>query len=984
MILWSRFLGRRNVMIACAAVVIVAIGAGLGIYLSTRSHPVQTAATKHVGPAPSVAPPGTKAVATPQQAVFLTVTKTVPAAGSRGNALDTAITIDFNLPVTAAQVTGFLGVVAPGSQTPTVKGTVRQGATDSEVVFTPSAAFQPNGTVQVTLRSGLQSADGSSLDNDYSFNFATIPDPRTVSFIADYQGIARLVNAASGKPVNLTIEVGEGIPGNVQLKTYRASVQDLLNSLVYTDNGYAQRPVNTASMGLVDNGGTTITASGARITSVLQGADVTVSQPDGLYVVVAVDPNNQYGAVFVNFSKYAILLRQDDQRVVVAGEDLSSGAATTQFAISFYNLQNGVHVKASSTFTGTAEIPAKFPSGFDLAVAQAGDQNVIVPMAAPETNAEIKVTTDLSQQLKVFVTTDRLAYHKGDTVRFGGAVRLSNDQAYTLGSGVKVQVWSPLSGALATVTAVADGTFSGSFVMPAAAFNADGTDNVFLILAQAPSTTVASPYLVTASTTIVAAGTHSPATSVTVTFDKASYLAGDTIVAGIAGPANGTVMVGVFASQHAVHPIEVEAFNGPSSWGDSVVSDVRVKLDATGHGTYSVKANVAQKAADEEITVAATYGTGAAQAVGARTAVVYQAADEVFLVPGRLAYRAGDNVIASFVVEARDGSRVPGAAMSYELDSTDYSGSAAITTVVGSGTVTTDANGVGVLRTPMATQGDITLRVKGKDAAGNVFADEVGLGLEVFGNFDYGGGFNPRLDVLTDKLAYAPGESAVLTVTSPAAETALLSLERGRIHDYRLVQLVKGDNTLHVTITPDLAPGFNAVLSYFQGGDYTSQSVPIKVNNSARMVTVKLTSDQATYTKGQTARVTIAVADAGGAAVAASALVDGYDARTSAFKLVDKDSLAGAFLTPDPPTTNASSSLLGIGTSGGRCGGGYFAGTPDPTFAGQAVVWSPDLVIDASGHATVQVPVSVPVRLVVFVGTKNSGWGQAEIDLVVQ
>jgi uncharacterized protein YfaS (alpha-2-macroglobulin family) len=976
---WFRFLGRRPVMIASAAVVIVAIAAGAGVYFASR-HNLQPKATGHVGPAPSVAPAGSTAVATPKQAVVLTIVKTVPQAGSSGNAVTTPITLDFNLPVDPASVKSYLGVIgatgAGGAAAPTVNGTLTQGAGPEEVIFKPSGSFPTGATVQVTVRGGLLSVDGSGLANDYAFSFTTVPSPRTVTFLSASE-MVRLVNAAPGQPVNLTIQAGEGLSGNVVLKTYKASVQDLLAAFVYGSSGYGDKAVDTSAMTPVDNGGTTMTASGARTSVVQDSVGVTVSQPDGLYVVVAADSAGQYGAVWVNFSRYAVLLRQDDQRVVVAGEDLTTGEATAQFAITFYNLLNGVHVKATGTFTGAAEYPAKYPSGFDLAVAQVGGESVIVPVGAPETNADTKVTADLSQTLKVFLTTDRLAYHKGDTVRFAGAVRVSNDQSYTLGSGMKIAVWSYVAlDNLATATVAADGTVSGSFAIPAAAFNADGSDSSLVLFAGSPTRT-GRLFLDFASAIIIAAGSRSPGATVAVALDKATYVSGDTIVASITGPASKQVNLAIYASQHPAQPAEFDAFSGATAWGDSVKDGIPVQLDASGRATYSFKGNIAQKAADEDITVAATYGTGSAQAVGARPAIVFQAADEVFLLPGRTSYGQGDTVVVPFIVEGRDGSRVPNASMSYELDSTDYSGNSAVTTVVNSGAVTTDAGGLGVVRAPLATKnGQITLRVKGRDAAGNVFEDDLALG--------YGGGINPRLDLVGDKIAYAPGDAARLTVTSPAAETALVSLERGRVHQYRLVQLGKGDSSLTVNVTPDLAPGFNVVISYFQGGEYSSQVFPINVNNSARLLKVKLTPDQPAYTKGQTAHVTIAAVDASGAAVAGSALANAYDARMSAFKLVDKGSIAGAFLTPDTMTTNGSSSLLGIGTYGGACGGGYFAGPPDPTFVGQAVVWSPDVAIDASGHATLDVQVSMPVRLVVFVATKDSGWGQAEIDLNVQ
>lgn len=981
--------GRRWVQVGVAAVVIVAIGAGVGIYAASRQHRAQPAAARNVGPAPSVAPAGSTAVATPRRSSVLTVVKTSPSNGTVGVAVDSAITLDFDLAIDPAAVNNFLGVQ---SSQGIMAGTTSAGGAPEEVVFKPAQPFSTNATVNVTLRSGLTSLDGSALDGDYSLNFATQPSPASISFLSGYEQV-RLVNSSSDRPVTLTVQSGTQVPASVVLKTYRASAQDLLTAFVYSNSGYLDKPLNTSAMTLIDNGGLAMTASGARTSNVQDNVQVTVGEPDGLYVIVAGDAAGQYGSVWVDFSHFGVLVRQDDQRVIVVGEDLATGATTDKFDITFYNLLNGVHARTTGSFTGTAEYAARYPSGLDMAVAEAGGEMVVVPMGTPETNGDLRVTTDLSQQPKIFVATDRLAYRKGETVRFAGAVRISNDQAYTLGSGLKVAVWSWVThGNLAVVNVAADGTFSGSFVIPAAAFSSDGTDAALTLLASAPANTNGNSYLST-SFNVIALGAHSATSSLTVALDKTSYLASDTIVASLSGVSSSgqplagqTLTVSVYANQHTVQPAEVDNFPSPTTWGQPVQQNAKVKLDATGHGTYSFRANIAQKAADEEITVAATYGTGASTAVGVRTAVVYQAAAEVFLLPARSAYRTGETVVAPFVVEARDGTRIPGAVMAYVLSSTDYAGSQAITTVLASGTVTADSSGVGVVRAPLTSpQGAINLQVKGKDQAGNVFEDDATVVVDVPAFVSSWGGTNPRLDVLSDKIAYAPGDTAQLTVTSPAAATVLLSTERGRVHQFRLVQLAKGNNQLSLDVTPDLAPGFNLVFSYLEGGQYTSQTLPMRVRNSAHILKVTLTADQASYTKGQTAHVTLAVTDGGGAAVAASVLADGYDARTATYRFVDQDSIAGTFLTPDRWTTNGSSSLLGVGAWGGMCGGGEYGGPPDPMYAGQSVLWTPDLAVDAAGHATVDVPLTVgTVRLVVFAGTAASGWGQAEIDLKVQ
>src|SRR5207248_2985785 len=158
---------------------------------------------------------------------------------------------------------------------------------------------------------------------------------------------------------------------------------------------------------------------------------------------------------------------------------------------------------------------------------------------------------------------------------------------------------------------------------------------------------------------------------------------------------------------------------------------------------------------------------------------------------------------------------------------TDYQGDKAITTVVASGTTSSDGDGLGTVRaTYRGPDASLTLRIKGKDASGNVFEDarDVTIGWLV-----------TQLDVATDKIAYKVGDSAHLTVTSPAAFNVLLSLERGRVHQYKWISLAKGSNALTVDVTPDLAPGFTAAFSYIRDGRYSSEVFPVSVNNCSRL-----------------------------------------------------------------------------------------------------------------------------------------------------
>jgi len=309
--------------------------------------------------------------------------------------------------------------------------------------------------------------------------------------------------------------------------------------------------------------------------------------------------------------------------------------------------------------------------------------------------------------------------------------------------------------------------------------------------------------------------------------------------------------------------------------------------------------------------------------------------------------------------------------------------------VVVAGTVTTDANGLGVVKTSYLGPVDgIVLKVKGNDAAGNTFQDTKWLtiaadvsGLVTFNGID----MMVQLGVTQDKIAYKVGDTANVTVTAPANESVLMSLERGRIHSYKWLALKSGDNAMSINVTPDLAPGFSIIFSYFRNGAYVSEGLPIPVDNSERLLKVTVAADNTSYKSGSTAQLTVTVTDSAGKPVAATLFAGGYDAVMSSYKLVDQASIGSTFFTPGLRATNGSSSLVGIGNYGGRCGGGGGGNQYAVTLAGKSALWTAGLPTDATtGQAALSVPLATgTVRLVVFASTSATSVGQAELDLTV-
>jgi uncharacterized protein YfaS (alpha-2-macroglobulin family) len=965
---------------AIAAVVLVG-GAATGFYIHDRA--AQTSSGIPAAARPSAPPPvsvGAKTVEKTAAAVFLTVASTSPGANASGVPLNAPILITFNLPVDPEPVGRSANIL------PNIPGTWSQGSSDATVQFTPSSSFSAGASVSVVIHAGLASRDGFTLQSDFQLSFITQVGSDGVLFQAGYN-VAKLLNVQSGHSADITLQTGDQVPSDIAIQTYKVTINDLLSGLVYDSNGaYSTQPIDTSHFQLLDTK-----------SPVQNNTKFTLTEPDGVYLVIAADPAGQYGSMWLDVSKYGVLLRQDDQRIVVAGEDLTTGNTAPTLGITFYTLKGKVVGTTQASFSGTAEFPAKFPSGYDVAVAVNGDEVVVVPMNAPATDADIKVTQDLGQHPQIYITTDRAAYVKGDTVKFAGVARVSNDQQYAIPANSSVEVWMPGSPndlVDLKVPVSAGGTFSGSFAIPASAFNADGSDN----LQELYASIVGAPQIYPLSETqLVALGPHTPTTKLSVTFDKPDYVSSGTITATITGVNNSgtplagaTVAVTIYSADHPVAPHEMDAFPTPNTWGTPVKDTFGVHLDANGKATYAFAANIAGRSADQQVTLEATYAGGSAQSVSAKTVVVYQAADEIFLLPSRSVYAVGDQVVAPFVVETRAGDRIPNVTMSYELDHTTYQGSTSTTTVIQGGTINTDSNGIGVVRVTYTGVADgITLKVKGNDAAGNTFQDSTWLNITQ----DASGlvGFNGidtlvQLGVTQDKIAYSVGDTANFTVTAPANENVLLSLERGRIHMYKWLTLKQGDNPLAVNVTPDLAPGFTIMFSYFRNGAYLSEGLPVAINNSDRLLKVTVAADQTSYTAGQTAHLTVTVTDSSGKPVAASLLADGYDAIMSQYKLVDQGSIGGSFLRPGLRATNGSSSLLGIGNWGGRCGGGGGPGDQlAVTLAGHSELWSAGVATDATtGQLTLTVPMATStVRVVIVASTSATSVGQAELDLSV-
>lgn len=170
-----------------------------------------------------------------------------------------------------------------------------------------------------------------------------------------------------------------------------------------------------------------------------------------------------------------------------------------------------------------------------------------------------------------------------------------------------------------------------------------------------------------------------------------------------------------------------------------------------------------------------------------------------------------------------------------------------------------------------------------------------------------------RVELVADKRAYAPGDTARLLVKAPFAGTALLTVETDRIHLATVLPMEKNTAEFTFPVTAALGPNAYCSATVIRRAPANSPwvvhraygTVPVLLDNAERQLKVEVTSPAETR-PGQPLRVALRVRDASGAGrkaeVALAAVDEGICQLTR-------------YQTPDPWAFFFAKRRLGVGTS---------------------------------------------------------------------
>jgi len=880
---------------------------------------------------------------------------TIPDKDAENVNINSKVTLNFNQPVDPTKIGNDIFI------SPTVNGTYTRGKTAEQIIFTPAKPFVAGTKITVMLNGTYQSLRGSKLGADYYYGFTTSIPADGVDFEDQNGTYDQVTSLSSGQSEKYTVHVGTDVAGGkVKVTLYKGTAQRLLESLGYTTTtdagGYSYPQFSDHN---VNTSGFTVVGSQD---GVADGGSYSATEPDGLYVAVATDSNGkQVGFVWLDLANYGVLLRQDDQKVVVDAQDFNGQDVPAD--ISFYNLNNGVNLLDETSIDGLTTRVLPYKPSLDIAVATYNGEEVIVPVAILNSQGDIRADQDLSQTNDIYGTTDKPSYKVGDDVRFAGFVRTDNDVHFAAPSSGQLQLYvASYKGGTSvdnlSVNVDASGMISGSLA-PSSSWLASGdkTDK-FQIFAKSADGNSSNDVAVAGFS--VTSQSNS-ADNVSVSFGKSSYLASDKVTATIIGTdasgkplANATVDVHTYSEDY----YENDAKSNLDDFGNLGVeikgSPTTVQLDGNGRATYTLNNNeLPADGSSQQVTVQAhiSGATGAGGAGGA-TAVVHQGNGSLTFGIGRNNVAAGSKLVSRVYAKNLNGSSLANASVNYQLVNNDESQS-----VIASGTATTDGSGYAEIDINVPASLSVSSSLKMVASISDQYNNKIQASTYYTvsdgknGVFDTSGAVLQDLDVSGSSGNVSVGDTVNLTINSPEKLSAMVTMDRGRIYSQQMLSLNKGDNTFSFKVTSDLAPSFTLTFNYFRDGVYHSEGVQFNVGESPNLASVKLTAGS--VHAGQASNLQINVKDANGQPLATQLIVSAVSSNGYALNSTVNRPIFDSFYVPRVIMTSSSSSLTAIGSGGGKCGGG---GGDSPAFTdavGTVGLWQPGVTTDGSGNASV-------------------------------
>ena len=295
-------------------------------------------------------------------------------------------------------------------------------------------------------------------------------------------------------------------------------------------------------------------------------------------------------------------------------------------------------------------------------------------------------------------------------------------------------------------------------------------------------------------------------------------------------------------------------------------------------------------------------------------------------------------------------------------------------TTVGSVDFQTDLNGRARLAFTPPVPGTYMLDVRGQGAVTQVLVWVGGAGADPWPKLP-----NQQLRLTADAESYQPGQTARIFVPSPYPDgaTALLTVERGKVMRWQVLEISGASTTVELPLEQDDAP--NVYISVLLLGenedgnpDFRQGYVELAVDPAQQLLNINLASQPQRAAPGEEVQFALRVTDAQGNPVQGEFSLAVVDKAALALADPNAEPINDAFYGPQPlgvmtstPLSAFSRRLVLIQPGRGGGGGGSMEDSQVRDEFADTALWRGSIVTDAEGFA--QVSAALPDNLTTWV-----------------
>ena len=519
-------------------------------------------------------------------------------------------------------------------------------------------------------------------------------------------------------------------------------------------------------------------------------------------------------------------------------------------------------------------------------------------------------------QTKTLIMTDRPVYRPSQTVKFKAWVRAAkydkDDTSTFAGQGFSVRIHNPKNEQIYSKTLIADpyGGIEGEFQLPA-----DATLGVYRITHNRSSVYGGQTFRVEAY--------KKPEFEVNVEAPAEPVMLGETIEAKIkaayyfgAPVSQATVSYKVLRSKHDSrwypsfywdwfygpgywwYAYDYPWYPGWQSWGclrpiwswwqnwprqqPEIVADGEVKISPDGTVNITIDTGLARLIhgdSDHRYTIRAEVRDQSRRTiVGQGDILVARKPFKVYAWVDKGHYRVGDTIRASFKAQSLDQKPVPGKGQ-LKLYRIAYPDNKPQETQVAGWPLNTDAEGSAALQIQASRPGQYRLAYTVTDARKH--AIEGGYIFTVRGAGDDGAEYRfAKIELITDKAEYAPGDTARLQINTDRKGAAVVLFVRPVNGVYLTPKVIPmaGKSTLaDIKVSKKDMPNFFVEALTVYDGKVHTEIREIVVPPEKRVLNVEVTPSETDYRPGQKAELKVRLTDFYGEPFQGAAVISVYD-----------------------------------------------------------------------------------------------------------